>query len=120
MCRRGARRAWIRWWRCVTSELSGDGSVWRAQFTIAGWRFETMSWWNFPARDKRDAELAREIDAHLEHETELNVARGMSREDARYAAKRKLGNETCVREDVYEMNTARWLDSLWQDVKYGA
>ena len=79
-----------------------------------------MSWWNFPARDKRDVELAREIDAHLEHETELNVARGMSREDAHDAAKRKLGNETRVREDVYEMNTARWLDSLWQDLKYGA
>jgi putative ABC transport system permease protein len=79
-----------------------------------------MSWWNFLARDKRDEELAREMDAHLEHETELNVARGMSRENARDAAKRKLGNETRVREDVYEMNTLGWLDSMWQDLKYGA
>ena len=56
-----------------------------------------MREWRFfgrTKRDKRDAELAREMNAHLEHETELNVARGMSREDARYAAKRKLGNET--------------------------
>ena len=52
--------------------------------------FETMSWWNFPARDKRDAELAREIDAHLEHETELNVARGMSREDAHDAEEARI------------------------------
>ena len=79
-----------------------------------------MSWWNFLARDRRDAELAREMDVHIEHETELNVARGMSREEARDAAKRKLGNETQVREDVYEMNTLGWLESLWQDVKYGA
>jgi putative ABC transport system permease protein len=78
-----------------------------------------MSWWNFLRRDKRDEELAREMDAYLTHETELNVARGMSRDAARDAAKRKLGNETRVREDAYEMNTLGWLDSLWQDVKYG-
>jgi putative ABC transport system permease protein len=60
------------------------------------------------------------MEAHLQLEADEFVARGMSREDARAAAKRKLGNETKAREDIYKMNTLTWLDSLWQDLKYGA
>ena len=77
-----------------------------------------MSWWNFMTRDSRDAELAQEMEAHLAHETELNLARGMSRDDAQAAAKRKLGNETKLREELYEMNTVSWLESLAQDLRY--
>src|SRR5580658_874263 len=79
-----------------------------------------MSWLKFFRRDEWDEERAREMEAHLQHQIDENVARGMSLEDARFAAKRKLGNETKVREDIYEMNTVSWLDSLWQDLKYGA
>jgi putative ABC transport system permease protein len=79
-----------------------------------------MSWLRFFRREKWDAERAREMEAHLAHEVDQNVARGMSREEARFAAKRKLGNETKLREDIYEMNTVSWLDSLWQDLRYGA
>jgi putative ABC transport system permease protein len=79
-----------------------------------------MSWLRFFRRDEWDEERAREMEAHLSHEIDEHVARGMSREEARFAAKRKLGNETKVREDIYEMNTVSWLDSLWQDLKYGA
>ena len=79
-----------------------------------------MSWRRFFRRDQWDAERAAEMEAHLAHEAELHLARGMSRDDAQAAAKRKLGNETKLREEIYEMNTVGWLDSLWQDVKYGA
>lgn len=76
-----------------------------------GWRrFFRRAWW--------DEERAREIEAHLQIETDENVARGMTAEEARYAARRKLGNVTRVREEIYLMNTAGWLDTLLQDVRY--
>jgi len=79
-----------------------------------------MSWMKFFRRDEWDAERAAEMEAHLEHEADEGVARGMSSEEARFAAKRKMGNETRVREEVYDFNSVGWLDSIWQDVKYGA
>ncbi|MGD0305030.1 MAG: ABC transporter permease [Candidatus Acidiferrales bacterium] len=77
-----------------------------------------MSWMKFFRRDEWDAERAREMEAHLDHEADEGVARGMSREEARFAAKRKLGNETRVREEIYEMNTLGFIETLWQDVRY--
>src|SRR5688500_12721166 len=36
------------------------------------------------------------------------------------AAYRKLGNPTLVREEIYQMNTLGWLETLLQDLRYGA
>ena len=77
-----------------------------------------MRWRNFFRRDAQDADLAAEMEAHLQHEIDENVARGMSREEARYAAKRKIGNVMRVREEVYEMNSLGLLEALWQDARY--
>jgi predicted permease len=79
-----------------------------------------MSWRKYFRRARWDAERAAEMEAHLQLEVDANIARGMSAEEARYAAKRKLGNETKVREEIYRMNSVGFLDTLWQDVKYGA
>src|SRR5207247_2360615 len=49
-----------------------------------------------------------------------NLARGMTPREARDAARRKLGNTTIVREEIYRMNTIGFLDSLFQDFRYGA
>src|SRR5208337_2514033 len=77
-----------------------------------------MSWTRFFRRRYWDEERARELDAYLEAETEENIARGMSPEEARYAAQRKLGNTTLIREEIYHMNSLGWLESLWQDLHY--
>ena len=53
-------------------------------------------------------------------ETDENIARGHSPEDARALAMRKLGNAALVREEIYQMNTIGWLESVWQDLRYGA
>src|SRR2546423_560978 len=53
-------------------------------------------------------------------ETDENIARGMTPAAARDAARRKLGNATLVREEIYQMNTVTLVDSAWRDVKYGA
>ncbi|HSK42346.1 MAG TPA: permease prefix domain 1-containing protein, partial [Candidatus Binatia bacterium] len=60
-----------------------------------------MSVSRFFRRRQWDEERARELAAYLEIETADNVARGMSLEEARSAAHRKLGNATLVREEIY-------------------
>jgi putative ABC transport system permease protein len=77
-----------------------------------------MGWTRFFRRRAWDEERARELDAYLEIETEENVARGMSRDEARYAARRKLGNPTSIREEIYRMNSIGLFETVWQDLKY--
>ncbi len=77
-----------------------------------------MSLKRFLHRSQWDQERQREIEAYLDIEADENVARGMSYEDARAAAQRKLGNTTLVRERIYEMNTLESLDTALRDVRF--
>ena len=78
-----------------------------------GWRrFLRRAWW--------DDERARELESYLDLETDDNIARGMSPDEARTAARRKLGNPRSIREEIYAMNTIRPLEWLAQDVRYAA
>jgi predicted permease len=77
-----------------------------------------MSWTRFFRRRYWDQERARELDAYLESETDENIARGMLPEEARYAAHRKLGNTTLIREEIHRMNSLGWLENLWQDIRF--
>ena len=78
-----------------------------------------MSWTRFFRRRSWDKEREEELDSYLDIETDDNLARGMSAEEARYAAHRKLGNTTLIREEIYRMNSLNWLEALWQDLRYG-
>jgi putative ABC transport system permease protein len=73
----------------------------------------------FLRRGHWDAERARELDAYLDIETQENIARGMAPDEARFAAQRKLGNATLVREEIYRMNTIGVIETIWQDLRYG-
>ena len=64
-----------------------------------------MSWSRFFRRREWDRERARELESHLEIETDDNIARGMSPEEARRAAYFKLGNPTLIREEIHRMNS---------------
>ncbi|HTC34209.1 MAG TPA: ABC transporter permease, partial [Bryobacteraceae bacterium] len=77
-----------------------------------------MRWNDLFRRKYWDQERARELDAYLEIETQENIARGMPLPQARDAARRKLGNSTLIREEIYHMNSISFLESLWQDVRY--
>src|SRR5947208_2178347 len=78
-----------------------------------------MSVRRFLHRARWDDERARELAAHLAIEIDENLARGMSARDARDAARRKLGNTTLIREEIYRMNTIGVLETIWQDLRYG-
>src|SRR6185437_8170054 len=53
-------------------------------------------------------------------ETKENIERGMSPEEARYAALRKFGNVARVREATHEVWSVVWLERLLQDTRFGA
>ena len=77
-----------------------------------------MFWRRYLRRAKWDEERSRELEAYLEQETADNIARGMAPDRAAQAARRKLGNATVIREEIYRMNTITWLETFWKDVRY--
>jgi predicted permease len=79
-----------------------------------------VTWLRYLRRRKRDEDFARELEAHLAHETDDLIARGVSPKEARFAALRKLGNTTALREKVHERNSLVMLEAAWKDVSYGA
>ena len=72
----------------------------------------------FFSRRRHDAELAREIEAHLAMEVDHNMARGMSPEQARRQAHLRFGSPRRVRESEWEDNTLKFVDDCWRDLKY--
>ena len=70
-------------------------------------------------RERMMADLERDIRHHIERETEDNIARGMTPEDARYAAFRKFGNVTRMKEETREVWSLVWLEQLLQDIRHG-
>ncbi len=79
-----------------------------------------MGWTRFFRRRAWDNERARELDTYLQMETDENIARGMTPQEARYAARRKLGNPSIIREEIYRMNSIGALETIWQGAKYSA
>lgn len=79
-----------------------------------------MKWSRFWQRQRRDADLQRELDAYVEQETANQITAGMTPEHARRAAVRKLGNVARVREDLYEQNSLVMLEACGRDLSYAA
>jgi predicted permease len=77
-----------------------------------------MGWSRFLHRAKSDRERHAEIESYVEIETDANVARGMPLDQAHCAARKKFGNPTLIREDIYRMNTIGFLDTLARNVRY--
>ena len=64
-------------------------------------------------------DLDQDIRAHIEIETQDNIGRGMSPDEAHIAAMRKFGNVTRVKEETRDVWNSIWLEQLLQDVSYG-
>ena len=71
------------------------------------------------SRRRLYSELSEEIQAHLDEKTEELVAGGMSREDARHAARREFGNVGLAEENA--RGVWRWptIEDFLLDVRYG-
>jgi predicted permease len=71
------------------------------------------------SRRRRENELDQELRAHLEALTEENVRRGMTPDDARYAARREFGGVEQTREAYRDQRGVPLIDSVLQDLRYG-
>ncbi|MBI3667792.1 MAG: ABC transporter permease [Acidobacteria bacterium] len=71
----------------------------------------------------RRAEFERALDEemrfHLDMRTQENMEAGLPPEEARWAALRRFGNVMLLKEVMREMWGLRWLETLWQDLRYG-
>ncbi len=78
-----------------------------------------MSVWRYFRRARWDRERLQEIESYIQIETDENVARGMRYDDAVATARRKFGNRTLIREEIYAMNTVSLAETIVHDVRYG-
>jgi len=70
--------------------------------------------------DRRaDRELDDEIETHLRLLTERHVRQGMTQAEAVLAARRQFGNVTLLKEANREMRGIRFIDTFFQDLRYG-
>jgi putative ABC transport system permease protein len=63
--------------------------------------------------------LEEDIRQHIEIETQDNIDRGMTPEEARRAALLKFGNRTLITEATRAVWNPIWLEQLLQDFRYG-
>lgn len=77
-----------------------------------------MSLRRFFRRRQWDQERAHELESHLTHEIDDNLARGMTPEEARRQARIKFGNPTLVREEIWQMNSFVVPENLGRDMRY--
>jgi putative ABC transport system permease protein len=71
-------------------------------------------------RGRFGSELAQEMRFHLEMKIEENVCAGMSPREAQNAARRQFGNQTLLLEGSREMWGFNVIETLAQDLRYGA
>src|SRR5712691_1128900 len=78
--------------------------------------FRKLRW--LTERRSKEAELRDELQFHLDEEAEQRQAEGLARDEARFAARRELGNLALVQEDARAMWGWTILEQLGQDLRY--
>jgi hypothetical protein len=73
-------------------------------------------WWNWR---KRSDELEKEIQHHLRMAEAERIERGTSQNEAQAGARREFGNVGLVRELARDAWGWRWLEDLYEDLRYG-
>src|SRR5690349_9411333 len=70
-------------------------------------------------RNAVEQDLADELRYHLERQIEANLAKGMSAEEARYAALRAMGGVEQQKEECRDMRRVKIFEDAVQDLRYG-
>src|SRR5437763_16187451 len=79
--------------------------------------FRKVAWWT--ERRRKEDERREELQFHLSEEAGERQAGGLSEDEARWAARRDLGNVTRLREEARTLWSWTLLEQLAQDVRYG-
>jgi putative ABC transport system permease protein len=67
-----------------------------------------------------DPDLEDELAFHLAMREAKNRASGVAVDEAQAAAKKQFGNVARIKEACREMHTFTFLETFWQDIRYGA
>src|SRR6266849_10366083 len=78
--------------------------------------FRKLRW--LTERRSKEADLRDELQFHLDEEAEQRQAEGLAHDEARWAARRELGNVALVRENTRAMWGWTTLEQLGQDLRY--
>jgi len=78
--------------------------------------FRKLSW--FVRRRDKERELREELQFHLDEEAEAKLADGASTQEARWAARRELGNLTLLRENTRSAWGWTLVEQFGQDLRY--
>jgi len=70
-------------------------------------------------RERQERELAEELESHLQMHIEENLRRGMTPTEARRDALLKLGGIESTKESYRDRRGVPWLETFFQDVRYG-
>lgn len=70
------------------------------------------------ARRRMTADLAEELQQHLDEKVDALVAQGMPREEALHAARRAFGNATLLEERSREVWMWPWAENLSRDIRF--
>jgi predicted permease len=82
-------------------------------------RFSSL-WRNFFRTDRTEEELTQELQAYLEMLTDAKISQGLHPSEARRAALIEMGGVEQVKEQVREVRMGHVLETIWQDLRYGA
>ena len=74
---------------------------------------------SFGDKKKREQELDEEIGSHLRMAEQDRLERGATPEEARYAARREMGNVSLIKEVTRGMWGTDWISTLFQDLRFG-
>ena len=69
-------------------------------------------------KDALDREMSDEMRAHLEIQTDKNLAAGMPPDEARFAALRQFGGVEQIKEQVRDERGLPWLEHLVRDLRF--
>ena len=73
-------------------------------------------WWNWR---KRSDELEKEIQHHLQMAETERIERGASQNEAQAGARREFGNVGLAKELARDAWGWRWLEDLYEDLRFG-
>ena len=65
-------------------------------------------------------DIADEFRFHVEMRARENERRGMSAADAQRDAERRFGPRARIHDIAYDVRGGGWVETLWQDIRYGA
>src|SRR5215510_192337 len=71
-------------------------------------------------RARVEQELDEELCYHIDRKTEEHIAKGMTPEEARYAALRAMGGIERRKEECRDMRGVNFIENMAQDLRYSA